>query len=67
MTMMWLTAAFVEETLFQGYLMTRPAGAIGTGATSLVYGADYLFARRNLWPVVIVHGIAKRSRLRARH
>ena len=89
MIVMWTTAAFAEEMLFRGYLMSRiaeligpraagwavgllvsaflfgishayqgPAGIIGTGTTGLVFGVGYLLSRRNLWPVIIVHGIA---------
>lgn len=87
--LMWITAAFLEELLWRGYLMNRlidlqgkqtkiawaialigsaiifglfhfyqgPVGIIRTGAIGLVFGAAYLIVGRNLWPLIIAHGL----------
>jgi membrane protease YdiL (CAAX protease family) len=85
----WITAAFLEELLFRGYLMTRLtdlqgkqtklawtialigsaiifglvhfeqglAGMIKISVIGLVFGIGYLSGKKNLWPLVIAHGI----------
>lgn len=84
----WTTAAFGEEMLFRGFLMTRLerllgahraaiAGAVvlqglifGVGhfylgvrgaataaVVGIVYGAFYYRCGRNLWPIIVAHGL----------
>lgn len=88
MAIVWTTAAFGEEMVFRGYLMSRFSrfmgdgrgawvlaavfqaiffglvhsyqgigGIITTGFVGLVFGLLYLVARRNLWPMIIGHGL----------
>lgn len=86
---MWVTAGFLEEFLWRGYLMNRlidaqgrettlswvialvgsaiifglihlfqgPVGMFKTGAIGLVFGLSYLAVGRNLWPLIIAHGL----------
>ena len=85
----WITAAFLEEFLFRGYLMNRlidllgsqtthawviplvgqaiifglvhayqsPIGMFKVGLIGLVFGASYLVTGRNLWPLILPHGL----------
>ena len=84
----WITAGFVEELIWRGYLMNRladifdktrlawvialfcsaalfgiahfyqgPSGMLLTGVIGLLFGVAYLVGRRNLWPLVIAHGL----------
>lgn len=85
----WITAAFLEEFLFRGYLMNRlidllgsqtklvwaiavigqavifglvhayqsPAGMFKVGLIGLVFGVSYLVVGRNLWPLILAHGL----------
>jgi len=85
----WITAAFLEEFIFRGYLMKRivdlqgketkiawvialvgsavifglvhsqqgPGGMFKVGLIGLVYGLSYLVVGRNLWPLIIAHGL----------
>lgn len=85
----WITAAFLEEFMFRGYLMNRlidiqgkqtklawgvavvgqaiifglvhayqsPAGMFKVGLIGLVFGFSYLVTGRNLWPVILAHGL----------
>jgi len=85
----WITAAFLEEFLFRGYLMNRlidllgsqtklawviaaigqavifglvhayqsPAGMFKVGLIGLVFGLSYLIVGRNLWPLILAHGL----------
>jgi len=85
----WITAAFLEEFLFRGYLMNRlidlqgkqtklawgialigqavifglvhayqsPAGMFKVGLIGLVFGISYLVVGRNLWPLILAHGL----------
>jgi len=85
----WITAAFLEEFLFRGYLQNRlvdlqgkhtklawgiaivgqaiifglvhayqsPAGMLKVGLIGLVFGISYLAVRRNLWPLILAHGL----------
>jgi len=85
----WITAAFLEEFLFRGYLMKRlyellgtndklawgiallgqavifgmahayqsPAGMFKVGVIGLVFGLSYFATGRNLWPVILAHGL----------
>jgi len=85
----WITAAFLEEFMFRGYLMKRiidlqgketkiawlialvgsavifglvhsqqgPGGMFKVGAIGLVFGLSYLAVGRNLWPLILAHGL----------
>ncbi len=85
----WITAAFLEEFLFRGYLMNRlidlqgkhtqlawgialvgqavifglvhayqsPIGMFKVGLIGLVFGISYLIVGRNLWPLILAHGL----------
>ena len=85
----WITAAFLEEFLFRGYLLNRliefqgkqtklawaialvgqaiifglvhayqsPAGMFKVGLIGLVFGISYLVTERNLWPLILAHGL----------
>jgi len=85
----WITAAFLEEFLFRGYLMNRlidllgsqaklawviaavgqavifglvhayqsPIGMFKAGLIGLVFGIAYRFVGRNLWPLILAHGL----------
>ena len=86
---MYITAAFLEEFLWRGYLIERLidllgkqtriawaialvgsaaifglihydqglAGMFKIGAVGLVFGLSYLAVGRNLWPLIIAHGL----------
>jgi len=85
----WVTAAFLEEFLFRGYLMNRlinllgsqtnlawviaivgqavifglvhayqsPIGMFKVGLIGLVFGLSYRVVGRNLWPLILAHGL----------
>jgi membrane protease YdiL (CAAX protease family) len=85
----WITAAFLEEFLFRGYLMNRFIGLLGSesnltwvitlvgqavifglvhayqspigmfkvGLIGLVFGISYRVVGRNLWPLILAHGL----------
>ena len=85
----WITAAFLEEFMFRGYLMKRivdlqgketkiawvialvgsavifglvhsqqgAGGMFKVGAIALVFGLSYLATGRNLWPLILAHGL----------
>ena len=85
----WITAAFLEEFLFRGYLMNRlidllgsqtklawviavagqavifgllhayqsPIGMFKVGLIGLVFGLSYRSVGRNLWPLILAHGL----------
>jgi CAAX protease family protein len=85
----WITAAFLEEFLFRGYLMKRlvelqgkqsklawgiallaqavifglahayqsPVGMCKVGLIGLVFGLSYFATGRNLWPLILAHGL----------
>lgn len=89
LVIMWITAAFLEELLWRGYLMNRlvdlqgkqtklawviavvvsavifglahllqgPVGIFWTGAIGLVLGFSFLAVGRNLWPLILAHGL----------
>ena len=89
LVIIWITAAFLEEFIFRGYLLNRlvdlqgrqtrlacviavisqvsifrlahayqgPVGVLKTGAIGLVFGLAYLAVKRNLWPLIIAHGL----------
>lgn len=86
---MLITAAFLEEFMWRGYLMNRlvdlqgkqtkfawfialvgsavlfglahsfqgPVGMFKTGAIGLVFGLSFLAVGRNLWPLILAHGL----------
>lgn len=85
----WITAAFLEEFLFRGYLINRlidllgsqtklawviaavgqavifglvhayqsPIGMFKVGLIGLVFGLSYRVVGRNLWPLILAHGL----------
>jgi len=85
----WITAAFLEEFLFRGYLINRlidllgsqtklawviaavgqavifglvhayqsPIGMFKVGLIGLVFGLSYRIVGRNLWPLILAHGL----------
>jgi membrane protease YdiL (CAAX protease family) len=89
LVVVWITAAFLEEFFFRGYLMNRlidlqsketkiawaialvaqavifglvhsqqgPGGMFKVGMIGLVFGISYLVTGRNLWPLILAHGL----------
>ncbi len=89
LVVVWITAGFLEEFIFRGYLMNRlfdiqgretklawvfalvghaaifglvhayqgPMGMVKTAAIGSVFGLAYLAVERNLWPLIIAHGL----------
>lgn len=89
LVIVWITAAFLEEFMFRGYLMNRivdlqgketkiawvialvgqavifglvhsqqgPGGMFKVGVIGLVFGLAYLAVGRNLWPLILAHGL----------
>jgi hypothetical protein len=85
----WITAAFLEEFMFRGYLMNRiidlqgketkiawtialvgsavifglvhsqqgPGGMLKVGLIGVVFGLSYMAVGRNLWPLILAHGL----------
>ena len=85
----WITAAFLEEFMFRGYLMKRIidlqgketkiawviaivgsavifglvhsqqglGGIFKVGLIGVVFGLSYLAVGRNLWPLILAHGL----------
>lgn len=53
------TLAVVSQALLFGVAHTYVGltGIVGAGFTALTFGLFYLLAGRNLWPVIIVHGL----------
>lgn len=85
---MWISAGFLEELIWRGYLINRLSDIFGktklasviavlcsvalfgiahyyqglsgmlvTGATGLIFGIAFLLGNRNIWPLVITHGL----------
>jgi membrane protease YdiL (CAAX protease family) len=52
--------AFVITILFgqQQMYYQGLAGALATGTQAAISGLLYLFSRRNLWPLILSHGLA---------
>ncbi|MEO0818261.1 MAG: type II CAAX endopeptidase family protein [Pseudomonadota bacterium] len=54
----WILAAFAQAAVFgAGHAGQGIHGVIITGFVGLAFGLLYLIARRNLWPMIIAHGI----------
>ncbi|MEO0882394.1 MAG: type II CAAX endopeptidase family protein [Pseudomonadota bacterium] len=54
----WILAAFAQAAVFgAGHAAQGIHGVIITGFVGLAFGLLYLVARRNLWPMIIAHGI----------
>ena len=54
----WFAAVFIQAVGFGLiHFEQGPAQAISIGISGMVFGAAYLFARKNLWPVILAHGI----------
>ena len=54
----WISAVVIQAAVF-GFLHAYqgPAHAIAIAVGGAVYGAAFLLAGRNLWPLVIAHGV----------
>jgi membrane protease YdiL (CAAX protease family) len=54
----WFAAVFIQAVGFGLiHFEQGSAQAISIGISGMVFGAAYLFARKNLWPVILAHGI----------
>lgn len=54
----WMTAVAVGALLFGlSHFYQGPVGMVSSGATGLVLGVGYWLGGRNLWPLIIAHGI----------
>ena len=54
----WVLAALTQAVIFGlGHAYQGFAGIVITGMVGLVFGFAYLLSRRNLWPVIIAHGL----------
>ena len=84
----WISAGFIEELIWRGYLINRLSDVFGktrlasvfailcssalfgiahyyqglsgmllTGATGLIFSIAFLLGNRNIWPLVITHGL----------
>jgi membrane protease YdiL (CAAX protease family) len=52
------TAAIATGVLFGvGHLHQGLSGVLASGATGCIFGAAYLLLRRNLYPLIIAHGL----------
>jgi membrane protease YdiL (CAAX protease family) len=59
----WVTACFAQATLFGlGHSYQNPLGILITGSIGLIMGVLFLGCGRNLWPVIIGHGLYDASR-----
>jgi hypothetical protein len=54
----WITAVICQAIAF-GFIHAYqgPAQAISIGIGGAVYGAAFLLAKRNLWPLIVAHGL----------
>ena len=56
--MAWALAVVVQAAAFGlVHAYQGPVQAIAIGIGGLVYGAAFLYAGRNLWPLILAHGI----------
>jgi len=54
----WILAAFAQAVIFGlGHAYQGFVGVLITGCVGLVFGLAYLMARRNLWPMILAHGL----------
>ena len=54
----WILAAILQAVIFGlAHAYQGPVGVIKTGAIGLVFGLAYLAVGRNLWPLIIAHGL----------
>jgi CAAX protease family protein len=54
----WSTALIFQAALFGlGHAYLGPAGMVSAGSAGIAYGLFYLAGGRNLWPVILIHGI----------
>lgn len=54
----WVLALVAQAVVFGLiHAYQGPAQAISIGIGGAVYGAAFLLARRNLWPVILAHGV----------
>jgi uncharacterized protein len=55
-----LIAVVLQSIIFgqQHFYYQGLTGALATGAIALVSGALYMFLKRNLWPLILSHGMA---------
>jgi len=54
----WIASLLLSSVVFGGlHLYQGAAGVVTTGFVGLLLGALYLLARRNLWLVILVHGL----------
>jgi len=54
----WILAAFAQAAVFgTGHAAQGIHGVIITSFVGLAFGLLYLVARRNLWPMIIAHGL----------
>ena len=54
----WAIALVVSAAIFGlAHFIQGPIGVFWTGAIGLVFGLSYLAVGRNLWPVILAHGL----------
>jgi hypothetical protein len=54
----WVTAVLAQAVAFGLiHAYQGPAQAISIGIGGAVYGGAFLLARRNLWPLILAHGL----------
>ncbi len=54
----WIAAVVLQAIAFGGiHAYQGPVGMISIGVGGLVYGAAFLLFKRNLWPLILAHGI----------
>ncbi len=54
----WISAVVVQAVAFGLiHAYQGPAQAISIGIGGAVYGAAFLLAKRNLWPLILAHGL----------
>lgn len=54
----WSTAIVIQAIVFGlGHAYLGVSGALSAGVSAFAYGLFYMLAGRNLWPLILVHGI----------